>query len=764
MDQSGSQLGNHILITPEALLPIVNKYFERISAEQWSMLAAATCDSATEAILSDMFTELIERIFKAVLRVVITAFEECLLKSTPLGNVSSAMKNIDTHLGHSISGSFASALHVPEEKCESAEELTDLVEREVSQKVKTVLSMVSNNYGGSSEPAVFVSGSNIVSLPQMVCHAVKSLEGLLGKLKLCCTKPDTVEAEGCESPQSIKSKISVPSATKAVSDILIKWSSETSNVSEEAVDAQVSPSISLKADEAASEIVTSIIDDLDDLDFGDVVGCSEKSSPPRAPFNKELILKKVTDFFATQAASSEDNTNASQTDHKRSFSRFAQEQFEKMMAELKSTFKTKTKDALKQDSGSAHVMDFDDLDEEENILPGAVPVSPKSTAETFRSTIKMNMIRLKKQPSSPVTFETIKPDVDSLFDKLNQAKKSAALGSKTLEIVMLSSEIRDFSKELTDKMFSDLMADQTEEIPLTGKFPSDSVTELLTKLDASQSHSSPEALYAMTKDAVAAFLQQVLHRIEKETSDKTSYSKEVSGALADIEDLIRNMLTQPQENEVTDCVALNIKLCVDSQALTKCKLASADSSESCSMPTPVPHPTPEGCSPSPPSALEKSGEGPVAVSPDASPSGRMMDNLIIALLMRIAVKAPRKTRRALETADITGIIKRLSDKVQNELNIDDSAVRRIEDSMKQINKTVVKDLLKEFGSPKKLLEAAMASDDTTFDDAVVKYLKIHQDNLRVPPRKKSAAARFFSAVGKALVIPFKWCISSSCDD
>lgn len=59
---------------------------------------------------------------------------------------------------------------------------------------------------------------------------------------------------------------------------------------------------------------------------------------------------------------------------------------------------------------------------------------------------------------------------------------------------------------------------------------------------------------------------------------------------------------------------------------------------------------------------------------------------------------------------------------------------------KKLNKAVIKDLKEEFQSSQTILEAAVASNNPTFDDAVVFYLKIYLNVLLCPPQKN-----FFSA-------------------
>ncbi|XP_071356653.1 uncharacterized protein [Trachinotus anak] len=821
MDRSGSQMDNPTVITPEALLPVVNKYFERFSAVQWNMLAEGIPDSATTAMLADLCTEVVQTLCTIILRMIKPMIEESFHRRESQADLTTSLQNLNTKVGDSLSGSFAVALHVPQEKCESAEQLTALVEREVTEKVNSIVSVAISSPVWPSQPAVFVSGSmsNITSLAQMVSHAAKCLTRYLKNLKFQCLgecwHPEIIESaphessestseileieepEKCETPLSIKSKISVPLATKAVTDIFMKWSSETPDVTEEDEDSSLSVmSLDvLDVQEAASDIIKVILEDLHYDNFEYVAGCSEKSSSPTPHFNMSLIFNKVREFFAAQARPSDRTTDANQKYRKHSFSRFAQEQFDKMMAELKSKLKTQDSEflvSLKKSSVSPQPR----LTEDEYLLPGAVQESPVTTPEAPSPTSMMSEIGLETKKST-VSLETIKTDVDSLFDKLLQPEDSTGHASKTPENMEASDKIKKFSKELIDKVYGHLMAGQTYQVPtfsMDRLFSNSVISELKRKVGTIRLKFSPEVLYAMTEDAVAKFLQKLQLWLNKEPSETTSYSEEVSGALSDIQEVISNMLSTPETNdtiapespEVSDkqatpysgqtpppCEAaasesfndegVNVRDLVDSR-----DLATRESPEKYSEPPPVSHPSPEGCQPSQVPTPEEPGKGLLAGSSDSSSSitDEMTNDLMTALLLRLITKVPSTTAGSPQAVDINAITKRLTDVAHDQINMRNSDFRKTKDKMKKINKAMTKDLHKEFVCPEQLLEAATASDDPSFDDALVKYLEIHVNALPSPPKKKkkSKVARFFTAMGKALTKPFRWCIKGNRDD
>lgn len=109
------------------------------------------------------------------------------------------------------------------------------------------------------------------------------------------------------------------------------------------------------------------------------------------------------------------------------------------------------------------------------------------------------------------------------------------------------------------------------------------------------------------------------------------------------------------------------------------------------------------------------------------------------------------------------MVRRLSKKVLDEIDIPDSALEKMSENIKKVNKAIIKDLKREFESRRTILEAAMAN-KPEFDDALVLYLKIHLRVLLSPTRKKNPVLRFFSAVGKALAMPFRCCFKGNCCD
>ena len=274
---------NTYLITSEALFPLVKRFFQQISEEEWAMLASGIQHPATEAILVNMLVDIVQALSAAVLKMVVPVFQERLSSMSPVELESCTRTN--TCLGDSLSQTFAEALDIPQVKSRSIRELSTLIEQEVSERVRSVLSTAASSAVWPSEPALYVppTMSNSKNLHHMVRHAFTSLKGLVGRMSSQrlgppCLRPKDSKVDRAESMQSVSSDISVPLVTKSVSDILQKWSAETVSHTEEAGTSFVPLSDSPEARDAASDIITMMSEDLHHPVFGDVSCCSERSS------------------------------------------------------------------------------------------------------------------------------------------------------------------------------------------------------------------------------------------------------------------------------------------------------------------------------------------------------------------------------------------------------------------------------------------------------------------------------------------------------
>ncbi|KAJ0037137.1 hypothetical protein NL108_016809 [Boleophthalmus pectinirostris] len=134
------------LISSDAFLEIVRSHFKMIGSDGWEMLSRGSCDNQTKQIILSMFAQMVQNISTNVLRVVIPLSEVRVCT-----NVTESMRVLPTItavLQESIGLVLARALNmsaVPSEVNKSIEsqELTAMIENEVTHKVNSVLSNTS---------------------------------------------------------------------------------------------------------------------------------------------------------------------------------------------------------------------------------------------------------------------------------------------------------------------------------------------------------------------------------------------------------------------------------------------------------------------------------------------------------------------------------------------------------------------------------------------------------------------------------------------
>ncbi|KAG8000316.1 hypothetical protein GBF38_002554 [Nibea albiflora] len=274
----------------------------------------------------------------------------------------------------------------------------------------------------------------------------------------------------------------------------------------------------------------------------------------------------------------------------------------------------------------------------------------------------------------------------------------------------INAEIHMFSKDLANKFYGHLMGGHIYKIPMTGmgRSLSDSVVYRVRRLEDSMlHHCSPEVLYNITEHFMVKFLNDLnIFWMD----DKVRHAEEVSA---------QNQIRDTQTPRVSPFEPIDTEECEQEPELSL--------------------------------SLESEEEDDMERLPTTS---SLVNSVIYSLLMIIIKKAPRKTKRLVENMDIFSIISRLSEVVKGEI-INPVSFRQ----MKKRNKAVIKGLIKDFGSEKKMI-AALLLNDGSFDAAVVKQFKIRQNR----PTQKNPVSRFFLALGKTLAIPFRMCIECSSDD
>ncbi|XP_077410307.1 uncharacterized protein LOC144040200 [Vanacampus margaritifer] len=473
------------------VLPIVMKYFEKITSAQWCLLADRDFDSDTGAILADMCTEIAQKLSADTLKQILPLFQRDGKSKCKAPDMDGAMN-----------AAFASALCVPEQPCDYASKMDSLLADEISQRVNRTLALATDTDAEPLVPVIYVPGTftKLEVLYKMVRLSCGVLWSYLGRVKSttrcfgpCWRQPthrsQALENKELQSPKSSsrpKSNISVEETTEAVTEILRKWSEHTDS----------STNTSPDLHETASDIVTTIKSDLHYA-----INIDRKSSMPACPhFDLRLILKTLTNFFNSR----EQPTPRQEVVRKSSFMEFSKNRFAKLMTDV----------------ASPDVQESDFL----------VGVQRCSTFGNPESSLPASNLETPGSPP-PLNFEGIQGEVEDLYDKFPMEGRKV---SKKVE--SLRHDIAKFSEQLRDKIYNYIEANQAS---LTG--------ELSGRQSPQQEVRHPEVMKNIIEDSVGKFLQQVLLWMEMEPRKRKASADEVCGALKDIDTLISTIVTSEPE-------------------------------------------------------------------------------------------------------------------------------------------------------------------------------------------------------------------------
>ncbi|XP_037125514.1 uncharacterized protein LOC119133618 [Syngnathus acus] len=663
----------------EVILVLVKASFEQISATQWALLVAGAPDSETQGILADTIGDVIQRISSQVVRHLMPAITEHLQESQ--SQVSSAIDRCSPKLSECITETFAAALDLPPQKYEGSRELTSLVESEVKHRVMSALSVARNTDEWPSEPTLFIRGtmSSVGNLASIFRKAVEYLRHVFARARTPC-----VVLCG-------RSAMKAGDMTNAVSRILMKWSRNNKG---EKAQPQIKPSqvekivdvetvsrpddLDIHSDDseaelaesakiAAMEITRSIIQEPIG-GSGDRVG-----KLTRFNLNLKVISNKVKNFFSSQRPAS---PGGSVTLRKLRFFKFARMQFTRMLGRIKRAFKN-----------------------QEGCLVCLKTDQQKSPRGDSKGTFRSSTLHVRPSQCPKFEFEAIQEMVNRLFEDLSRLDPDV----RAVRIQRYMDEkLRVVSQELTSRLYEYIMSCQSEvyEVP-----SSRSNTPFMDSVlwgrrgkknwDGGQKF-SPEVMYAMTEDAAWRFLQQLLLWLETEDGD--TYADEVSGAVGEINQLVVTALK--------------------SQGTQVDEISRETSNEM------VKEESPKFSSYAPESRTLTSAS---SVGEPLSLND-LSEVLAFALTTQLGQRLPRKCKKSLKADDLMLAVQQLSSRALKEIS--PGHVDNIETlaNVEQVIVPVVKNLLAEFGTPDKLVEAVML-DEAYFDNVVTKHLT---DQLRAP--------------------------------
>ncbi|XP_061819022.1 uncharacterized protein [Nerophis lumbriciformis] len=670
------------MLQVDSILEAVKKHFSQISTAQWNLLVSGTPDSETRAILVDTISEVVQRLSSEVVKRLLPALNEHLRGQSSQAQVSRAIDRCSPKMSECITETFAAALDLPPQKYEGAGELTTLVESEVKHRVTSALTVAQSATEWPSEPTLFIrsSMSSVGALTSIFRQAVEYLKQVFAR---ACTPCVTL----CG-----RSALKNSEMTEAVSGILLKWSTasqgETTTETEDPVTVE-------SAQLTAEDITKSIIQESTPAS-GDTTDRVE-SRISRFNLNMKLISNKVKNFFKSQEKPGVDG----QVKLRRfRFLKFARMQFARMLGGLKRAFKN-------QDACLVFLKS--ERRDEKSML------SPKGDVKgAFRTST------LHASPSQrPVfEFEAIQEKVLKMFEDLGRMAPEAR--EEKIKRYM-DEKLKGFSEELTSQLYEYIMSSHSEVYEVPSSRADTPFMDSVLWGRRGKKHwdgqiFSPEVLYAMTEDAAWRFLQQLVFWMETEPLTEAAYADEVSGAVSEINQLVVSSLHTGEVAEKVPPVKVQrlpvISTIETSEEDKNLTTASATSSSSPSQ-TLIPR--------------QHTSSSDVPSFQDLTPL------LAYTLTAQLGQRLPRKCKKSLKTDALLLVMDHLSTRAMKEISPDHIEKIHTMAHLEEVVTALVKKLLVDFGSPDKLVEALMA-DEVSFNDAVIRHLKIHLDELKESPQ------------------------------
>ncbi|XP_061693522.1 uncharacterized protein LOC133509954 [Syngnathoides biaculeatus] len=673
-------------IKAEVILPMVQKYFERILPAQWSMLAAGTIDSATQVILADMCTDITQKLCADTIRVIIPEFKQRIQ--------SADKKRMKLKVEGGLSTAFASALGVPEQPSKSSQKLDSLFKREISQRVNHTLSAATST-DSQLLPLIYIPGTftKIEVLAKMVLLACGALKVYLSKMAVYtkCFRPCWGQRNRQEPPGRGDACIfDREQTTEAVMNILRKWT--------DGEEESLSLGTNGELRKTAADIVTTIINDLHFHDPAEE-GRSRSSTPH---FNLGLIKDQLCEFFESCVSPNSSNESS----RKRNFLNFCQKKFDELAFELQKV--------------RCRCMR---LEEE---------TSPSGT----RTPDGDNLL----------SFQGIQPELEDVFHKAALPVGGAGAG---VDVDKLRHEADKFSLDLADKLYHYMTANRTtvqsdavwrryseplilevdeekpENIQVLHKIVEDTATKfvqqllLWLKMEPVTRGNHADEVYGCLNDIDTL----IAGTVTPQTKD------------AELDD------ARPESNQKGRPPSAREEA-VESGIGQKTETDGAREKTPPSGVVRVAWPSPLR----PPSARETSSRSRSASSRVTSCSSvsleEMVTSLMAVLVVQLLTRLQKKHKKVVLSRDTLPIIQRLSKKVLQDPSLCVVTEANIY-SVNKLMKAVVRQLPREFNGTQRLLDAFL-SDEQSFDNTLLKLLSFNLDALK-PPRRRGTQ-EFFTAV------------------
>lgn len=752
MENRFSEKMSTTLIRAENVQPIVSRYFDKISTQQWHLLDDGILDSDTQKVFAEMLAEIIQSLSTDAFKVVISEMQKRICASIASAQVEAILNKIQ--LGNTLMESIASTLGVETGKSLSnvdSQVLTSYIEKEVASKTSRLLQEISQSHALPEEPAVFINDSvtNPSTLHRVVQHLAACVRKFLGCIKTSCfgkcLKKQRIspQSSGLNSEsivdlittgedkssedirEYIKSVVSDEDIVTEISGILLKYSS----------DATTPPAHSESIRNLAAEIVENVYDTLHFCNSEGMEGSGPCSDSPEIGFNMGLIIGKVKSVIKSHKFS-----------EKRLLFQSVRGKFTELVDKIKSavgTFDTKFLVHLKPEMRPRTDYEVNVRVPEED-SEGSVQLAIEDTS------------------FSGLDFEFIRGEIENICN---------------LSIVEYNNDcIKGFSKKLTDKIYNFLMKNPSYQIPgvAKGRPLSDSILSKRSVYDSqTRCQFSPEVLYAIVENEVRKFLETILLWKENKESDSNSFNDQVSSALSDIKSVFQKFVKSPKctlpsaskletpdfdedFDEDFDDEETFTSFCADYQ--TVIQEIQRKPVAFCESPMEAPMDNPEDDSWDDSTPAEAFCDGLSSQSYQSSTSAtHTPDAMITALFVRLLSQFSR-SNCALKSDEMSKLHSHLTENIFQKATTEANVPLQVNNEfINEFAGDAVKHLREEFGSTNNLLAAAVYS-SAAFDQAVLKYLKHKLPTS--PVEERSTLAKFFSKVGNILSKLCRACLNT----
>ncbi|MEQ2201833.1 hypothetical protein XENOCAPTIV_018982 [Xenoophorus captivus] len=566
-------------------------------------------------------------------------------------------------------------------------------------------------------------------------------------------KPETAFELPEESVSAVvKSPFFLALVGEGITEIIEKHSDDLYDAKQADDVTEFCPSVDpFKTIQVAEAISQTIIEDLHFCKSEGSVRQKDEKSSCTPHFNLKKIVGDIRSLFSSKLKPAP--AGRQQITSKPEFSSFAKQRFSSMVSSLEKSLDSSDAKVvkLKHDPGrSNRRIRF--------MFPGCVP----EVSSDEESPKHLDYTETDHIPK--VDFQSIKPQIDSLCAESTENK-------------FLNEKIKQFGKELTDKLYVQIMRSHYYQIPVPpeGKCLSDSVLSSKKVRDASgQIQVCPEVSYARAEDEVRTFLQSIFLWIQNEETYQIGEEDKVSSVLSEIEDLVKQIcVTSTQIMSPEPCEPQNEKDSkpnISSEFADESKSDEVDESKSDEgdqvslmshtdslivtrkrflkkMSTSDGFTESGNIYSSCNDEIQTNMSNQESIESDVSENTELEEGMTF-FVMSAVLNCSKKNGGPLTSKEMRKILCYLSgvDDVEK-----DFTVNIYNENTKQLVRDIIKDLKNEFGSTEAILKAMVSEDGRPFKSAVLRCLKSYF-NIKPP---KSAVQRFFSAITKPFTNLFR---------